>query len=221
MADSDKANTEQGEIDFSKMTDRQLLEANCRLSATLCNAYNNVANRIDTLIEILSSDMKASNDILKQMMEALNKCNNCKFGDMELPPAEAPNAAPAQKFGNNLSPQTMYEGLCELAKKQIQLTRALFAIKHEVAEHFDNSPFMRQLIELSCIPHNDAGREAQGIIVDLLSADYHEKGEKYRHRLELISVSDRKFIEFLTNIFKNTYGLGIEAGTGRTGFCNG
>ena len=213
MADSDKANTEQGEIDFSKMTDRQLLEANCRLSATLCNAYNNVANRIDTLIEILSSDMKASNDILKQMMEALNKCGNCKFGDMELPPAEAPNAAPAEneKFGNNLTPQTMYEGLCELAKRQIQLTRALFAVKHEVAEHFDNSPFMRRLIELSCIPNNDAEREAEGTIVDLLSADYHEKGEKYRHRLELISLSDRKFIEFLTNIFKNSYGLDVGA----------
>ena len=206
---------------FAKMTDRQLLETSCRQNAALITAYNNMASRIDSLTAILADDMKASNDILKQMMEALNKCNNCKFGDMELPPAEAPNAAPAQEFGKNLTPKMMYEGLCELAKKQIQLTRALFAIKHEVAEHFDNSPFMRQLIELSCIPHNDAGREAQGIIVDLLSADYHEKGEKYRHRLELISVSDRKFIEFLTNIFKNTYGLGIEAGTGRTGFCHG
>lgn len=206
---------------FAKMTDRQLLETSCRQNAALITAYNNMASRIDSLTAILAQDMKESSEILKAVLKALEKCDNCKFG--ELPPAEAPNAAPAEneKFGKNLTPQMMYEGLCELAKKQIQLTRALFAIKHEVAEHFDNSPFMRQLIELSCIPHNDAGREAQGIIVDLLSADYHEKGEKYRHRLELISVSDRKFIEFLTNIFKNTYGLGIEAGTGRTGFCNG
>ena len=204
---------------FAKMTDRQLLETSCRQNAALITAYNNMASRIDSLTAILAQDMKESTEILKTVMKALEKCDDCKFG--ELPPAEAPNAASSEKFGNNLTPQTMYEGLCELAKKQIQLTRALFAIKHEVAEHFDNSPFMRQLIELSCIPHNDAGREAQGIIVDLLSAAYHEKGEKYRHRLELISVSDRKFIEFLTNIFKNTYGLGIEAGTGRTGFVHG
>lgn len=206
---------------FAKMTDRQLLETSCRQNAALITAYNNMASRIDTLTAILADDMKESSEILKTVLKALEKCDNCKFGGTELPPAEAQNAAPAETFGNNLTPKMMYEGLCELAKKQIQLTRALFAIKHEVAEHFDNSPFMRQLIELSCIPHNDAGREAQGIIVDLLSADYHEKGEKYRHRLELISVSDRKFIEFLTNIFKNTYGLGIEAGTGRTGFVHG
>lgn len=198
---------------FAKMTDRQLLETSCRQNAALITAYNNMASRIDSLTEILAQDMKESSEILKTVLKALEKCDNCKFGDMELPPAEAPNAAPAEneKFGKNLTPKTMYEGLCELAKKQIQLTRALFAVKHEVAEHFDNSPFMRRLIELSCIPHNDAEREAEGTIVDLLSADYHEKGEKYRHRLELISVSDRKFIEFLTNIFKNSYGLDVGA----------
>ena len=198
---------------FAKMTDRQLFETSCRQNAALITAHNNMASRIDSLTAILAQDMKESTEILKTVLKALEKCDNCKFGDMELPPAEAPNAAPAEneKFGKNLTQKTMYEGLCELAKKQIQLTRALFAVKHEVAEHFDNSPFMRRLIELSCIPHNDAEREAEGTIVDLLSADYHEKGEKYRHRLELISVSDRKFIEFLTNIFKNSYGLDVGA----------
>ena len=77
---------------FAKMTDRQLFETSCRQNAALITAYNNMASRIDSLTEILAQDMKESTEILKTVLKALEKCDNCKFGDMELPPAEAPNA---------------------------------------------------------------------------------------------------------------------------------
>lgn len=123
MADSDKANTEQVEIDFSKMTDRQLFETSCRQNAALITAYNNMASRIDSLTAILAQDMKESSDILKTVLKALEKCDDCKFGDMELPPAEAPNAASAEKFGNNLTPQSSENDLLFAAAKGVLSSR--------------------------------------------------------------------------------------------------